>query len=139
MKKKVLAWGTLSLAFLLVCGALLWWFLPLRVLRDVTDAELAYIEVFNGSTGKRFRIEDAAARSQLLAALQSPTYRREAYVGDRDGFSFSLTFYNGQSEVLERLTVNGERALVCGSFSCSPTEGILPFAYLAELEAVLAD
>ena len=139
MKRKILTLAAISLVVLLLCGALLWWFLPLRVLQDVASDEVLRITVFDGGTGKRFAVEDPTAIAQILTNLQAPAYQREAYVGDRDGFSFSLTLYNAQGEILERLAVNGERTLVRGDWAYTPKDATLCFAYLTELESTLAE
>jgi hypothetical protein len=96
MKRKCLfiIIGCILLAALL--AVYIWWYMPVRFLGRVDPADVARIEVFNGTNGQRFSIEDREDITYIVGKIADVRMRKAEY-GQVDGFVYSISgaYYDG--------------------------------------------
>ncbi len=134
MKKRILliAAGVVLLAALLV--GFIWWHLPTVFLADVAPADVARIEVFNGTRGKSFVIEDAADIEYIVTNIQrTKMYKEEWEI--KDGFVYSLSFYAADGSRMAHLELNGEDSIRDGNMEYECEYDALCFGYIKDIEA----
>ena len=95
-------------AILILAGVtvLAFWNMPKTFLKSVDVADVAYIAVFNGSTGHGFRVESSADIAEIVTNLQGIEARKEKSAANIDGFLFRLSFYGRDGECIDTLIVN---------------------------------
>ena len=137
MKRKILLIGAGALLAALLAG-FIWWHLPTVFLKNVAPADVARIEVFNGTSGERFVIEDADDIEYIVRKISDVKMRKEKW-GDVDGFVYSLSFYAKDDTLLERFALNSTEHIRDGNvgYKCAyeTEEDALCFAYIKAIEA----
>ena len=134
MKKRILwiAVGVvLPVAFLV---GFIWWQLPTVFLADVAPADVARIEVFNGTDGKRFVIEDTADIEYIVTNIQRVKMYKEGWE-IKDGFLYSLSFYAADGSRMAHLELNGEESIRDGNMEYECEYDVLCFGYIKDIEA----
>ena len=113
MKKKtiVVLSCVLTLILFAMCAVLAWYHIPKVFLRDVEADEISSVSVFNGSTGNSFVISETADIEFVVENLQSLPVYRDGISAYRDGFAFSMTFYDRDGNAVESLIVNSTNTI----------------------------
>ena len=138
MKKKLLvAIPTTVLALLLLIG-FVWWHMPVALLQDVDAADVAYIEVSSGSTGKASRIEDADTIARIVSNIQAAKLHREDWE-QIDGFSYSLSFYKTDGTRIDAFILNEDDEIRKGDMTWECERESLCFDLIRELEKKAAE
>lgn len=102
---------------------------PLTLRYDFVPEDVVRIEIFDGSTGKRYTITDAEAVLYIARDIQSKTYTRDQNVKGHSGFVYSTTFYDESDTALWGATINSADTLVDNHYTYHP-DSPLDFAYI---------
>lgn len=102
---------------------------PLTLRYDFMPEDVVRIEIFDGSTGKRYTITDEEAVLYVAWDIQSKTYTRGENVKGHSGFVYSTTFYDKSDTVLWCATINSADTLVDYHYTYHP-DSPLDFAYI---------
>lgn len=132
MKKKLMLIIPAALLVLCLLSGVIWWYSPVRFLHDTQANDILRIEVFCGSTGESFRIENADQIAFILSDLQSVKAHRTSYE-QLDGFGFSLAFYNIAGERVGGLILNSNRELREGNMTYRADAAFYSFSYLEQM------
>lgn len=132
MKKIVLICMGAVLLIGFVIG-FVWWHLPTVFLEDVDPADVVRIEVFNGTSGVRFSIENSADISHIVTNIQRmQMYREEWEIAD--GFVYSLSFYAANGSRIAQFELNDDDSIRNGNMEYECEQDTLCFGYIRELE-----
>jgi hypothetical protein len=138
MKRRalLLVVGGVLLAALL--AGFIWWHLPVTFLKDVDPAQVARIEVFDGTAGERFVIEDPADIEYIVRKIADVKMRKREY-SRVDGFTYSLSFTAADGRILERFILNSTDSIRDGNIAyeiaLETEEDPLCFLYIKAIEA----
>ncbi len=127
--------ATVSFAAVAFAALLAWWLAPVSLLDDVEARDVSRIRVFNGSTGTEFYIEDAISIEKIVNGIKNAELYKSGISKNEDGFTFSLSFYSGET-VIDELIVNGFDTIRKDPFFYEDRTGGLPFDILKELERI---
>ncbi len=134
-KRLLIVAGSVLLAVFL--AGFVWWHSPTTFLKDVDPTDVARIEVFNGNTGQRFAIEDAADIEYIVRKIGDVKMRKEAY-GHVDGFTYSLSFVAADGTKITQFILNGSDTIRDGAIrygaALETEEDALCFEYIKALE-----
>ncbi len=129
-----------ALLSVLLAGMLIgyiWWYSPTFFLKDVIPADVVRIEVFNGSTGQRFSIEDAADMEYIVRKIGDVKMRKEAYE-HVDGFTYSLSFVAADGTKIAQFILDSSDTIRDGAIRYGAVleteEDALCFEYIKALE-----
>lgn len=112
MKASRKRWGLIGIVVaLVVLLTALWYFSPRTFLKGVDPAQIARVEVFNGTTGQNATLTEAEDVASLVNAIQSQSLRRSGISLGRMGYSYRLTFYNTADKVVEEFYLNSDTLL----------------------------
>lgn len=136
MKKILLACGVLLFAALTAC--FIWWYMPTTFLKNTDPADVARIEVFNGMSGERFTIADAADIEYIVSKIGDVKMRKEEYEAV-DGFMYSLSFYGKDGALIEQFVFDDEDSIRVGNLeyeiAFETDVDALCFFYIREIES----
>ncbi len=99
-KKSAIILGAVICA--IICGGLVWWLLPVRLLSGVEPEEIAAIEVINGNNGDQFVIADAEGISRIVNGIRQVNFRKKEF-GSNIEYWYHLTFMDGSGEKIASL------------------------------------
>lgn len=123
---------------LIIAGILLiCYFFPLKMLK-AESSDIAYIDVFNGNTGKHFVVKNTDAVTHITDNLSTHYVTRLSPVLPSSGFGFAMKFYDENGNVLADVTMNSKSNIKKGSFYYKSWTSSLCYDYLKELETDLA-
>lgn len=105
-KKSAIILGAVICA--IICGGLVWWLLPVRLLSGVEPEEIAAIEVINGNNGDQFVIADAEDISRIVNGIRQVNFRKKGFGSDID-FWYQLTFIEGNGEKITSIRIRNTR------------------------------
>ena len=135
MKRKILlACGVLLFAALTVF--VIWWYMPTTFLKNTDPADVARIEVFNGTNGQRFVIEERADIEYIVAKISDVKMRKVEY-SHVDGFVYSISFYTADGTRIDGFILNGKTirdGAIKYEIAYETCEDPLGFAYIKALE-----
>ena len=136
MKRKILlACGVLLFAALTVF--VIWWYMPTTFLKNTDPADVARIEVFNGTNGQRFVIEERADIEYIVAKISDVKMRKAEY-SHVDGFVYSISFYAADGTRIDGFILNGSDSIRDGAVRYEvmyeTEEDALSFDYIKGLE-----
>ena len=97
-KKTKIVVGCVVLLFI-ACG-LIWWFMPVHLLREVETEEVATIIVFNGNNGDEFEITNADDISYIMNTIKQITLKKDSFTSGVD-YYYILTFINEDGEEVD--------------------------------------
>ena len=135
MKKIFLACGVLLFAALTAC--FIWWYMPTTFLKNTDPADVARIEVFNGTNGKRFTIDNREDIEYIVAKISDVKMRKAEY-SHVDGFVYSISFYGADGERIDGFILNGDTirdGAIKYEIAYETYEDPLCFAYIKSIEA----
>ena len=137
MKKKWLLIGAGVLLLALLLAFCIWWFTPTVFLKDVNPADVARIEVFNGTTGERFAIENSADIEYIVRKIGDVRLQNKEWE-QVDGFAYSLSFWAADGTCIEQFMLNGDDRIRDGYLEYEQMyeteEDPLCFKYIKNLE-----
>ena len=106
MKRKILlACGVVLFAILTAC--FVWWYMPTTFLKSADPTDVARIEVFNGTNGQRFVIEEREDIEYIVTKISDVKMRKVEY-SHVDGFVYSISFYTADGTRMDGFVLNGE-------------------------------
>ena len=111
-----------------------WYFTPKNFLKGVLPEEVDRIEVFNGSTGRRFFVDRDSDISAIVENIQRIEMKRGKISSNYDGFAFSLKFLDKEGKTIESFIINSLNLIRDDPFFYKTSEGVLCYEYLSELE-----
>ena len=115
----------------------IWWYMPVTFLKGVAPADVVRIEVFNGTNGEKFAIEDRADIEHIVSGISNVRMRKAEY-GHVDGFVYSISFYAADGTRIDGFILNGD-TLRDGAIKYEPAyetcEDALCFEYIKAIEA----
>ena len=126
-----------AIVLLAVAAAYVWWYMPTYFLKNVASADVAKIEVFNGTTGERFSIEDRQDIDYIVSKIADVRMRKDEY-GHVDGFVYSISFYGADGECIESFILNGNTirdGAIRYEMVYETEEDALCFEYIKAIEA----
>ena len=136
--KRILLIGACAALVIAFAIGFIWWHLPTAFLADVAPEDVARIEVFNGTSGERFTIEDSADISHIVTKIQDVKMRKEEWE-QKDGFVYSLSFWATDGSKIAGFLLNGPASIRDGDIEYEPryeTEyDALCFVYIQQLES----
>lgn len=112
---------------------------PTAFLKGIASEDVGCIAIFNGSTGARFTVTNQAEIQTIVTNLQSITAKRCGLSVNEDGFSYQLTFMNGQGKTVDTVTVNSPNAIRRDPFFYEITDGEVCYSFLQSLEILYAN
>ena len=131
--KYVVAIASVSVAVLLIVGALLFTYLfPSDPLSDISPEEVSEITVGCGETGESVTLSLSEDIKKVFDGINPKALERGKSAEGVDGFSYSLSLKNEKGEIIESFAVNSESVIVWDGYfyeSSAPT----CFAFLEEL------
>ena len=102
-------------------------------LSDVAPADVALIEVRNGSTGAHFEVTDREDINFVVEGIQSRTFLKDGVSVGYCGTLYTLTFSDEKGNTLAQFIVNGPQTIRKDPFFYQIMEGDLQ-AVLDRLE-----
>lgn len=123
---------------LIIAGILLiCYFFPLKMLK-AESSDIAYIDVFNGNTGKHFVVSEQDQVNHIVDNLSSKwVIRTLPKLPSSGGFGFVLVFYDTNNNVCAKMTMNSKSTILTGIFYHNSLTSSLCYDYLKELETEL--
>jgi hypothetical protein len=110
MKQKRLWIIVACLLLAALLAGFIWWHLPTTFLKDVDPAQVARIEVFDGTAGERFVIEDPADIEYIVRKIGDVRMRKAEW-SQVDGFVYSLSVYGTDGRKLDSFILNGSDSI----------------------------
>ena len=111
MKKKIVLYSVLGFLALTIAAFGIWYYTPKTFLNGVSADEVGSIEVFDGSTGKRFVIVCADEIETVVENLQENAAERGKMSVHYDGIGFSLRFLDTDGNLIDALAVNSKETV----------------------------
>lgn len=134
MKKKVIVTVAVGILLAICIGVGAWYLSPVIFLDGVAPDGVVRIDVFNGGTGKCFTVEGADEIKYIVENIQGGKMRRGKVSTSYDGFSFSLSFYGADGELIDSFILNSETVVRDDPFFYERESGELCYGYLTTLE-----
>lgn len=134
-KKLWIAIATVLLAALL--AGYIWWYMPTTFLKNVDSADVARIEVFNGTCGERFTIESREDIEYIVSKIGDVKMRKAEY-RHVDGFVYSVSFYGADEAYIAGFILNGDTirdGAIRYEIAYETYEDPLCFEYIKAIEA----
>ena len=133
-KKTKIVVGCVVLLFI-VCG-LIWWFMPVHLLREVEPEEVATIIVFNGNNGDEFEITNADDISYIMNTIKQITLKKDSFTSGVD-YYYIVTFINNNGKEVDSFGIQNPYIMRKGDafYHCKGELGMVA-EYLENLEAI---
>lgn len=135
--KKIIFICAVGVVLISLAIGLTWWYLPTTFLADTESADVARIEVFSGTTGQSFAIEDRADIEYIVTKIQDVKMKKTEY-SQVDGFVYSLSFYATDGTRIDGFILNGSDTIRDGAVryeaALETDYDALCFAYIKDLE-----
>ena len=137
-KTKKLKKFSKPVVILIIAGILLICYLfPVKTLK-ADSSDIAYIDVFNGNTGKHFTVSEKNQVDDIVHNLSTRRVSRSfPKLLPSSGFGFTLKFYDKNENVCAKMTLNSKSNILKGMFYHKSWTSSLCYDYLKELEAEL--
>jgi len=132
-KSTIILIAIFSIVAIAFTALFVWWFSPVSLLKGVEADNVTRIRVFNGSTGTEFYIDDAYNIGEIVTDIKNAKLYKSGISENEDGFSFSLSFYDGET-LLDELIVNGAGTIRKDPFFYEDRDESLPFDWLENYE-----
>ncbi|MGN0312126.1 MAG: hypothetical protein ACI4CC_05055, partial [Lachnospiraceae bacterium] len=137
-RKQKIALTICAIAVAIIAILATWYFSPRTFLNGVEPSDVSYIDVFDGSTGKSFTIEDSEEIKYIVENIQGIEMKRANLSVNYSGFSFRMDFRGSNGEVIDSFIMNGAQT-ICDHPFFYRCDGGLCFDYLTELEEKYMD
>lgn len=137
-RKQKIALTICAIAVAIIAILAAWYFSPRTFLKGVEPSDVASINVFDGSTGESFTIEDAEEIKYIVENIQGIEMKRANLSVNYSGFSFRMNFQGSSGEVIDSFVVNSVDT-ICDHPFFYRCDGGLCFDYLTELEEKYMD
>ena len=118
-----------------IVGVTAWYLSPVYFLHGVDVDDICVIDVFNGSTGQSFIINDFDEIAHISDNIKIAEMKRDKLSLGHDGNSFYLTFKNSDGKVLDEFIINSKSTIRDDPFFYKCEYFDLCFDYLKALEA----
>ena len=131
MKKK---YKTIITTAVIALGIIIWWNVPVKIMRHVNPDDINRIEVIGGETGAGFVISDSADIAVIVKNIQTAKLEKDSLSIGYGGGGFSLSFYNKNGRKIEEVSINSESTIKKSPFFYTSKESRLCIKLLEELE-----
>lgn len=132
MKKKIVI--LFSILLVLIIISLAYYFTPKTFCKGINPADVDHINIFDGSTGTGFTVENADDIKYILENIQSKSMRIRGVSIGRMGYKFSVMFVDkNDNAVISQFIINSDDTIRKDPFFYS-CDGGLCIEYLNELE-----
>lgn len=123
------------MAALIVIVALFitWYFTPKTFLKNIESTDVKDISVFDGNTGKSFKINDPEEIAYIVENIQGIEMKRDNISVNYIGYSFRMSFYGENETALESFYMNSDDTIRSDPFFYHCDDGLC-YDYLKELE-----
>lgn len=131
MKKRLL----IGLAVVLAVGLVIWYMTPIQI-ADADPADVGEIVIFDGNTGKKASITDAAEIERVMGSLHSVRLVRTRLAGASDGFNLDTSIHLKNGEKAggwNDFVINSAGSVKVGAFYYRVTAGAIEYDYLKQL------
>lgn len=136
----------IAVTSVIVFGTYLWYNAPKTLLKNVPKENIGRIEVFNGSTGNSFTLEDSYETEELASIIKNTEFHIERFflIGD-DGYSYSCKLYDKEGMLIDSFIINRNSAIfshieyTTQNGSNPHSKNIKAYDYLAVLEEIYCE
>ncbi|MGM9607405.1 MAG: hypothetical protein ACI3XJ_07860 [Oscillospiraceae bacterium] len=128
----------IAIGIVIIAILAVWYFSPKTFLSGIEAADVKSISVFDGSTGKRFDLDDPDEIQYIVENIQGNKMKRDKISINHSGFSFRMSFYGENETVLDSFMINSANTIRSDPFFYR-CDGGLCYDYLQELENKYAD
>ena len=132
-RKQKIRISIIAAAVVIIVLAGVWYVLPKTFLRGTEPSDLKSVSVFDGNTGKGFRIEEPEEIQYIVENIQGAEMKRDNLSLFYSGYGFRLSFYDEGGRQIESFIINSEDTIRDDPFFYR-CDGGLCFDYLTELE-----
>lgn len=117
----------------LIAISAVWYFSPKSFLSEVEPSDIKTIAIRDGTTGKRFVINDSVEIEYIVKNIQSVEMKRGKVSVGYVGYTFNMSFHSSDDKEIDSFIINSADTIRDDPFfyRCS---GGLCFDYLKELE-----
>lgn len=115
-----------------------WYFSPKAFLNGVGVADVKFISVFDGNTGKSFYIDKPEEIKYIVENIQNIKMKRDKISLFYSGYSFRMSFCDENEKVVGHFIMNSADTIRRDPFFYR-CDGRLCFDYLKDLEGKYAD
>ena len=138
MRKKIVLCSVIGVFVLIVLAFGIWYNTPKTFLDGIPADAVGSIEVFDGSTGKHFVIENADEIKTVVENLQANATARGKMSVQYDGFGFSLKFLDTDGSLIDSFALNSRETVRDDPFFYHAKSEGLCYDYLGQLEQTYA-
>lgn len=132
MKNKKILIIVIALIVILIAFGI-WYFLPTTFLKNVEASDVKEIEVFCGSTGEKFVIENEDEIKYIVENIQSTKMKKDKISVGYKGFSFLMKFKDTNGNIIESFYLNNESTIDKDPFFYKSEDGGLCSEYISNL------
>ena len=79
---------------------------------DTIDNGVAFINIFNGNTGKEIEVDNKDDINKILENLKNIEFIKDGSSKDFDGYSFSMNFYDTNMNKIDSVTINSTDTII---------------------------
>lgn len=94
-----------------IAAAVIWRNMPVQFLRGVLPERIAAVEVFNGSTGRGFTVDNEEDIYYILKNIQTKQLKRRSVSVGYMGYLYRLKFVDKNGKNIEEFIVNSENTI----------------------------
>lgn len=134
MKQKIILYSAIGVLALVILAFSVWYNTPKTFLDGFFADEVGSIEVFDGSTGKRFVIERADEIKAVVENLQENAAERGKMSVHYDGIGFSLKFLDTDGNLIDTFAINSKETVRDDPFFYHTKSDGFCYDYLDQLE-----
>lgn len=133
MKKKTVIIA--SIAFVVLsAGVFIWYNVAHSKLKfSIDQAKVSSIEIFNGNTGKEYKITEQSSIEHIVKNLNSITFTKEQSSKNYDGFSFATVIKDKDGKELENCTINSLNTIIYKDYFYRDSTSNIDYDYIDKL------
>lgn len=128
----------IAIVIVIIVVLAVWYFSPKTFLSDIEATDVKSISVFDGSTGKRFDIDDPEEIKYIVKNIQDNEMERDKISVNYSGSAFQMSFRSENEKILDSFAINGDNTIRSDPFFYC-CDGGLCYDYLKELEDKYVD
>ncbi|MDD6044104.1 MAG: hypothetical protein PUC76_00405 [Clostridia bacterium] len=128
----------IAIVIVIIVVLAVWYFSPKTFLSGIEATDVKSISVFDGSTGKRFDIDDPEEIKYIVKNIQDNEMERDKISVNYSGSAFQMSFRSENEKILDSFAINGDNTIRSDPFFYC-CDGGLCYDYLKELEDKYVD
>lgn len=132
-KKKTVIIAGIAFAVLLA-GVFIWYNVAHSKLKfSIDESKVASIEIFNGNTGKEYKITEQSSIDHIVKNLNSITYTKDKSSKGYDGFSFATVIKDKDGKELESCIINYTNTIIYKDYFYRDNTSSIDYGYIEKL------